>query len=247
MLLPVPPILAFSFGKRLFYLNIPPILYNHSMKKLLITASILLVIFSISFIIFDILGYVENDYMQAKLEDFSGTQDNLYLFAGLIITLLAIDLFLPIPSSIIMVLSGVVLGTFWGAIASFIGAILSAIIGFGLCRRLGQKAFDRFIGTEDTENIKKWFNDYGLLAIIISRPVPMLTEILSCLAGLSHIKFLPFIIASTLGTLPICFIYSYAGSSGKDATTFAVLIALVIPALGWIITKKIKGSSENQS
>ena len=157
------------------------------------------------------------------------------------IGLLTIDLLLPVPSSIVMALSGKLLGTWWGGAASFAGAMLAAAIGYGACRRWGESAFRRLIGGADRERVRAWFQRYGVYAIILSRPVPMLTEILSCLAGLSAMRARTFFGAAVLGTLPICFVYSYVGSRGSLTDPWpAIWIALAIPAAGWLLVRWLK-------
>jgi uncharacterized membrane protein YdjX (TVP38/TMEM64 family) len=66
--------------------------------------------------------------------------------AFMIAGLLAGDLVLPVPSSILMTLSGALLGVGLGAAVSFAGAMASALIGYGLCRRFGRTAFRRLAG-----------------------------------------------------------------------------------------------------
>jgi uncharacterized membrane protein YdjX (TVP38/TMEM64 family) len=86
-----------------------------------------------------------------------------------------------------------------------------------------------------------WFKKYGVYAIIISRPIPMLTEILSCTAGLYHFPVRSFLAASVLGTLPICFVYSYFGNQGSITNPWPlVCVAVVVPALGWLVAYFIK-------
>ena len=46
----------------------------------------------------------------------------------------------------------------------------------------------------------------------LSRSVPMLTEIVSCAAGLARIPFRVFLALSVAGTLPLCAVYAWAGN-----------------------------------
>jgi uncharacterized membrane protein YdjX (TVP38/TMEM64 family) len=133
-----------------------------------------------------------------------------------------------------MTLSGKFLGFLLGSVVAFTGAMLAAWIGFFACRIGGKKLFIRLIGEKDISRFRTWFEKYGIFAIILSRPVPMLTEILSCLAGLSQVSPLTFTLAAICGTLPICFVYSYFGHISSIFNPWpAVWVALAIPALGW--------------
>jgi uncharacterized membrane protein YdjX (TVP38/TMEM64 family) len=140
-----------------------------------------------------------------------------------------------------MVISGKLLGIGLGTIVSFIGAMAAALIGYFGCKKGGNAFFTRLVGEEDVSRVQAWFERYGVLAIIISRPVPMLTEILSCMAGLSGMKLRTFLWASILGTLPICAVYAWAGAIGTaDDPWLMVWVALLIPAIGYAITKYVK-------
>lgn len=47
--------------------------------------------------------------------------------------------------------------------------------------------------------------------------------------------------ASILGTLPICFVYSYFGNLGSPTNPWPLVwVSVIIPAIGWLITYFIK-------
>src|SRR6185503_6799355 len=71
-----------------------------------------------------------------------------------VVTLLAADLFLPIPSSVIMMLSGAVFGVLWGSMFSLVGSIGGEWLGFELVRRYGVSASRRIVGDEDLEKMR---------------------------------------------------------------------------------------------
>lgn len=213
------------------------------MKKFIIIAVLMLAAFSLMFMIAEQFGYADGQKIHALIQDFSSQPGSTLIISAIIVLLLMVDLFLPIPSSIVMASAGMFLGPWLGGTVAFIGAISTALVGYTACRLGGKKAFDRLLGDTETRRVREWFKQYGVVAVIISRPVPMLTEILSCLAGLSGLPLKTFILASVLGTLPICFIYSFVGSKGDLTNPWpALIIALIVPALGWIITVRIKKS-----
>ena len=69
-----------------------------------------------------------------------------------VVTLLAADLFLPIPSSLIMVLSGAVFGVLWGSLFSLVGSIGGEWLGFELVRRCGRRASRRWWATTSSSD-----------------------------------------------------------------------------------------------
>lgn len=161
-------------------------------------------------------------------------------WAGLLIAVwLTLDLFLPVPSSLLMMLAGAILGWHAGWIVASIGAMGSALLGFGGCRRWGKPLFERVTGTADVERIKTFFEQHGVWAILLSRSVPMLTEIISCIAGLSAMRFRLFFGVSLAGTVPLCIVYAWAGNRALDesAIGWAVVLAFSVPALGLLAYK----------
>jgi uncharacterized membrane protein YdjX (TVP38/TMEM64 family) len=63
----------------------------------------------------------------------------------------------------------------------------------------------------------------------------MLTEIVSCLAGLAGMPAGLFTLLSAAGTLPLCWVYAWAGARAEDPTGMGVAVALAfaLPAAGW--------------
>lgn len=220
------------------------------MKKFAGIAVGLFIVFTVTYLVAEHFGFTEEKFVTdhiTALRDQSGTATLVGVVIG---GLLAGDLFLPVPSSIVMTLSGFFLGTWLGAAVSFAGAMCSALLGFGLCRWFGQKAFSRLIGPDDTTRVTRFLERYGSWAIILSRSVPMLTEVMSCLAGLSLMSWREFIALSAAGTLPICLVYAWAGARTGQMSFgigWAVAVAFVIPAIGFGIVKLVSKNDKNSA
>mgnify|MGYP001164641028 CR=1 FL=1 len=165
--------------------------------------------------------------------------------AAVIGGLLAADLVLPTPSSVLMTLSGAVLGMTTGTLVSFGGAMASALLGYGLCRRFGREWFRRMIGEADAARVESLVRRHGPWAIVLSRSVPMLTELVSCAAGLTDLPPLGFAVLSAAGTFPICAVYAWAGAQSADplGLRWAVLLAFALPAAGLALTRVIRPAS----
>jgi membrane protein DedA with SNARE-associated domain len=83
--------------------------------------------------------------------------------------------------------------------------------------------------------VSAFLERHGAWAILLSRSVPMLTEIVSGLAGLSRMRFPLFLALSAAGTLPICAVYAWAGARADALADWrvAVAVAFLIPAAGF--------------
>ena len=157
--------------------------------------------------------------------------------AATVIGLLAADLFLPIPSSLIMVLSGAAFGVVWGSILSLVGSVGGEWLGFELVRRYGRSASARLVGDEELERLSRVFARHGAAAVVVTRALPIVMETMSVVAGLSTMKRRTFLAASLLGTIPIVVVYAYAGAISKatGSAVPAIVMLVAVAGFGWVI------------
>ncbi|WP_428267662.1 TVP38/TMEM64 family protein [Haliangium sp.] len=202
------------------------------MKWLIGTALALFGLFTCSFLFFESLGYLEPEFIGDQVSHLLHAHGR-WLAAVTIVGLLVSDLFLPVPASIVMTLSGYYFGIS-GALWNFVGAMGGALLGFWLCRRFGRDVMRRRLAHDDIAPIERFFASYGAWAILLSRAVPMVTEVVSCLAGLSSISGRRFAALSALGVLPLCVLYAWAGGvSEETSSAWAFWLAVLIPAVAF--------------
>src|SRR5690606_18164206 len=79
-----------------------------------------------------------------------------------VIGLLAADVFLPIPSSIVAVAAGVFLGFAGGAIATFIGLTVGCLLGYAFGFLWGPLAARRIVGAAQWDRAELWAQRFGL-------------------------------------------------------------------------------------
>jgi len=153
-----------------------------------------------------------------------------------IVALLAVDVFFPVPSSLVMVLSGAAFGVLWGSLFSLVGSIGGEWFGFELVRRYGRKASARLIGEDDYARFSALFAEHGAAVVVISRALPVVMETMSLVAGLSGMTRRAFLVASFIGTVPISVVYAYAGAVSRETGSLipAVIILLATAGLGWL-------------
>lgn len=158
--------------------------------------------------------------------------------AGLAIALLlSLDLLLPVPSSFVMMLSGAMFGVWGGGLVSLVGSLAGNFAGFELARRYGVGIASRLVGKAELDKMGHFFSSYGPLAIILSRPLPVIMETLSLVAGLSAMNRGTFLGSSLLGTIPVCMVYAYAGSYSIQIGNLVpvLLVGIGIPAVAWLV------------
>lgn len=152
-----------------------------------------------------------------------------------LMTLLALDLLLPLPSSALLMLAGNLFGTGLGGAIGCAGSIASAWLGFALCRRFGLPAFRRICGEAETARLAESLGRLSPWLILATRGAPMLAELAACLAGLAAWPTGRFLFCVALGTAPIAWIYAAAGAHARDATTLTVLAGILLPIAGFAL------------
>lgn len=70
-------------------------------------------------------------------------------------------------------------------------------------------------------------------AFSCSRCLPLLPEVVACLAGLTRMPFYPFVLSLACGCLPLGFIYAAIGAAGQDNPGLALSLSVAIPAALW--------------
>lgn len=154
--------------------------------------------------------------------------------------LLLIDVFVPIPSSVIMIAHGALFGILWGTLLSWTASVGGAMIGWWIGHR-GSRLMDRFVSPEEKETANAFLQRWGVLAIVLSRFIPIIAETVAVMSGTTPLGWKRVLIAASIGTLPAALIYSIAGTVTTDlASGFLVMIGVVILATAtWFIGKRL--------
>jgi uncharacterized membrane protein YdjX (TVP38/TMEM64 family) len=161
-----------------------------------------------------------------------------WMVATITFSLLIADIVLPLPSNIIMTLNGKFFGLIPGAILSFVAYTISAQIAYYLGAK-SKGIAKHLLSEEELSKGKKILRDWGLMAIILSRPIPILAESICIVAGASSIGWKRLTIAAAIGSLPPAVIYAYAGSKMQDGASFIFVFGVVIglSIISFIIAK----------
>jgi uncharacterized membrane protein YdjX (TVP38/TMEM64 family) len=149
------------------------------------------------------------------------------------IGLLVADVFLPVPSSGVMLAHGALFGILVGAALSLVGSVGAFSLGFALGRR-GERAMERLVAEEERSRADRLLRRWGVLAIVVTRPVPILAETTAFMAGASPLSWRTAVVAALVGSLPAAVLYAVAGALAASFATGAVVFAVVI-LLGLVV------------
>ncbi len=150
------------------------------------------------------------------------------------IGLLIIDLFLPILGTVVMSALGLVYGWFFGGVLSAIGSIGAGLLAYGLARKLGRKAATWLTGEKGLEDGERLFRgELGGWLVALSRWMPVLPEVVACLAGIAKMPFGRFMGALCAGSVPMGFVFAWIGHTGQEKPMMALILSAGLPPLIW--------------
>ncbi|HOI70707.1 MAG TPA: DedA family protein [Methanobacterium sp.] len=128
---------------------------------------------------------------------------------------------IPIPSEVIMPLSGFIayrgeMSFFWvvvvGVIANLVGSWMAYFVGL----RGGRPFLEKYgkyilISHKKLDMAHEWFEKYGHEAVLISRVLPVIRTFISLPAGIAEMDLKKFSAYTVAGSLPWCFALTYIG------------------------------------
>ena len=153
--------------------------------------------------------------------------------SGAGVFLLALDVVLPVPSSVVATAMGAWLGAGAGTLVNAIGLTLGCVIGLAVGRGAAPAA-RRLLGGDGQAGFEAWVARYGIAALILCRPVPVLAEASVIALGAGRGRIGPLLAAALLADLALGAVYAFAGAArGPEALPGAPALAaaVLLPAL----------------
>jgi uncharacterized membrane protein YdjX (TVP38/TMEM64 family) len=201
------------------------------MKQFWILSLVILLLFLALFLIFESMEL-------SFFTDLANLMNRGDLWVALIgISLLTVDVLLPIPSSLVMVTHGALFGLVLGTLISLLGSLCAAAVGYLVGRYFGA-TFTRWLPGEG-EQAYRLLREWGWLAIALTRPVPLLAETTVVMAGVTRMGWTTLFSASLVGSFPMSLLYAFTGATATRLDNIALAFALVIGVTGffWLVGK----------
>jgi uncharacterized membrane protein YdjX (TVP38/TMEM64 family) len=180
----------------------------------------------------------------AFAETVTRSDTSRWLVAGAIFSLLALDVFLPVPSSIVSTASGVLLGFSIGTAVVWAGMMTGCLLGYAVGSR-GSGAARRLVGEEGIGRAAALVQRYGDLTIVLCRPVPVLAEASVVFAGLVRAHYGRFVRLTAASNLGIAAGYAAVGAYSRRLDSYSFLIAfagaLALPGLFILVSRTTFG------
>ncbi|MGJ8629384.1 MAG: TVP38/TMEM64 family protein [Sulfitobacter sp.] len=216
------------------------------MKPLIKVMLILGCLFALTFVIGRLLGILTIENVRNWLE-LAGQVDTTVVAASVILLLFA-DLFIAVPTLTITILAGYFLGFPSGALTAFAGMSLAAGSGYWISRVWGQSGIAILVkDPQEKAALTASFEISGPVMIMLSRAVPIVTEVTACMAGATQMPFARYCIFFAVGTVPYVMIAAYAGSISSveypKPAIFAVLALNVVLWISWAVFNRLRRES----
>lgn len=153
---------------------------------------------------------------------------------------LALDIFLPVPSSIVSTAAGALFGFAAGTLVIWLGMTAGCLLGYAVgARSVGWAR--RLVGEDGLRRAAAVAERHGSWGLAASRAVPVLAEASVILAGLIRAPFGRFLLVTTAANLGVAGAYAAIGafsmSVGSFLLTFAGAIAL--PGLAMLAARLV--------
>lgn len=149
--------------------------------------------------------------------------------------LLAVDALLPVPSSIVGTMLGARLGFLPGFIATFAGIMIGQTCAYAASRWLLRRRAGG-LPTAPT-----------LLALFLSRPVPVLAEALALAAGAARLSWRQFLLACGGGNLVYALALALNGAELVPQAPLGpgLLLPMLVPVAAWLAWQRLRRSKPN--
>ena len=118
------------------------------------------------------------------------------------IALMVLHSFVPLPAEIIALANGMLFGPWWGVLVTWVGAMLGAVLAYGLARTLGRPAVRTLIPARYWARLEAIPVEAGPLLVIRLMPV-ISFNLVNYAAGLLGVPWWRFLWTTALGILPI--------------------------------------------
>lgn len=203
------------------------------------------------------------DAILGVLQTFVAFLIDTFGYGGIVIAMAIESACIPLPSEIIMTLSGMMVAegklSFWlvvlaGAVGNVLGSI-AAYYGGQFGGRPFLKRYGKYVlvNLRDLDRAEKWFTKYGDKAILFSRMMPVVRTFISFPAGVAQMRMDKFILYTFVGSVPFCIGLTWIGFAlgenweqlktywhGLDLIVGLAVLALIV----WYVRRHLREAKE---
>ena len=196
------------------------------MVKVSKTIRLVLILLLIPIIPFAVLGW----WFEPWIASFSQSLTAGWSVAAAVVGLLAVDIFLPIPSSVVSTVAGQQLGIFAGSLFSMVGMTIGNFAGFVLAAKWGRRLAERFSDKDSLERMDLWHQRYSTTFQILSRPLPIFSEAAVLFCGMNRVPLRKFLPPVLMCNAALSVAYAALGKYSSSQSWFPAALVLAAGA-----------------
>ena len=196
------------------------------MRNVLIQITLVSIVLAIPVVPFLVVGGSLERAIESRLDERTSPAG----VAVVVIGLLAGDVLLPVPSSVVSTFAGNRLGLFGGAAASWLGMMAGAIVAYLLARVFGRPLAAWLSDQQSLQRTEALSRRFGPAALVLARPVPVLAEASVLYLGAAGLSWRRFLLPVALSNLGIALAYALLGQAVALPIALAAAVALPLTA-----------------
>lgn len=173
---------------------------------------------------------------------FDAARGHPWMGAAVIVGLLAGDVVLPVPSSLVSAFAGAAYSWAAGAAIIWVGMVLGCLVAYGLGSSAGRFLALPVVGEAELARANRLFANAGPAMLIVARAVPVLAEASALAAGAARMPFVPFLAATSVANAGIAVAYAATGAAAASSGSFLIVFIglAAVPAIGWAVWRVLR-------
>lgn len=144
----------------------------------------------------------------------------------------------PLPAEIIAAANCMVFGPYWGFIVTWVGAMIAAVVAFGVSRYLGRPLLRGVLSRRAYLRIDQLAARGGVPALILCRLIPLVSfNVINYAAGLMNVSWWTFIWTTAIGIIPgtlVIILVTESLLAGSTAMAVLCISAVLLVIVFWV-------------
>ncbi|WP_298913986.1 VTT domain-containing protein [uncultured Roseobacter sp.] len=141
---------------------------------------------------------------------------------------MVLDIFIPVPSSLVNTLADALLGLSHGAFSAWAGMTLGCAIANWVGSKAGTPFVRELVGQVELHRAAAISKKIGFASHVVSRGVPVLAEASTVAAGIVSYPFRKFVVITGIGNAAIAGNYAGLGVYAHEQKAFLLAFAAAI-------------------
>ena len=183
--------------------------------------------------------FMAGQLVEAQVDRMLSAPPSGVLSAVAIDGLLLLDVLLPIPSSLLLAASGWLFGVFVGTLVGWIGLSAGCVASYWIGANCGHWLLRPFVTGAEQQQAAAAVLRRGSLFLVLARPIPVLAETTTIMAGALRMPFGRFLLLTMTANLGIAAVYAVCGALALSEGSFLLALgfSVLLPGLALAVQR----------